>query len=81
MEEKGVEELQKNWHLANREQIRQKFVERHEVNILREVKAGIKKDYVSLNNQMTTQDIGTTLKYQDMGTIFTINYHKTPKSV
>jgi len=46
VEDKGTEELEKIWHLTNRDEIRQKFFQRHELNIKREVEAGIKKSYV-----------------------------------
>ena len=44
-QEKEVEALQKQWFLKNRQEIRDKFIERHEKNILTEKKAGIKKQY------------------------------------
>lgn len=49
VDEKGNEELEKIWHLANREEIRTKLSQRHEMNIQREIDAGIKKNYVHVS--------------------------------
>ena len=67
VEEKGVQELEKNWHLANRELLRQKFVDRHEDNIKREAKAGVKKNYVAVANMSQKKRASMTerLMYQN----------------
>lgn len=53
--EKEFEELEKQWHSLNREQIRQKFIERHEKNISLEIKAGIKKEYKHVETSKSPQ--------------------------
>ena len=40
--------MEKDWHIQNRYETRQKFFQRHEQNIQLEEKAGIKKDYVEI---------------------------------
>lgn len=55
MNEKEFEELEKQWHSLNREQIRQKFIERHEKNISLEIKAGIKKEYKHVETSKSPQ--------------------------
>ena len=41
--EKEMEEMEKTWHQLNRDDIRRKLVSRHESNIQKEEKAGIKR--------------------------------------
>ena len=40
--------MEKDWHIQNRYETRQKFFQRHEQNIQLEEKAGIKKEYVEI---------------------------------
>ena len=40
--------MEKQWHQLNRDEIRRKFVERHEQNIKNEERAGIKREYEPL---------------------------------
>ncbi len=51
-QEKQVEEFQKEWLLKTRDNVRKKFLERHEKNIQLEKKAGIKKEYMSLKEKI-----------------------------
>ena len=46
--EKEMQEMEKQWHQLNRDEIRRKFVERHEQNIRNEERAGIKREYEPL---------------------------------
>lgn len=46
--EKRSEHLQNMWYANNRDQIRNKFIDRHEQNISLEKKAGVKKKYQSI---------------------------------
>lgn len=43
--EKRSDELQKLWYQNNRDDIRAKFIQRHESNIILEQKTGVKKKY------------------------------------
>ena len=45
------------WHLNNRDQIRNKFIERNAKNIELEQKAGIKKKYQTISNTVDIPDI------------------------
>ena len=56
VDEKGNEELEKIWHLANREEIRTKLSQRKEINIQREIDAGIKKNYVHVSALVKQQN-------------------------
>ena len=51
-DEKLCDEWQKEWHLQNREEIRVKFLERHEQNIKLEKKSGVKKEYLSVREHL-----------------------------
>ena len=54
--------------MANRELLRQKFVNRHEENIKKEEKAGIKKDYVSVASLMHKKRMSMTDRLVDFNT-------------
>lgn len=43
--DKRSEELQKLWYQNNRDDIRAKFIQKHEKNIVLEQKTGVKKKY------------------------------------
>ena len=74
--------MEKLWHLANRDAIRQRLADQKENNIKREEKAGIKKNYRQISHPqffMTTSNserpIATapTAVQDQGGTIFSIN--------
>lgn len=83
VDEKGNEELEKIWYLANREEIRTKLSQRHEMNIQREIDSGIKKNYVhvsalvkkqnKLQNNKTERLIQTRDIFKKDETIYSIN--------
>jgi hypothetical protein len=49
-DDKDIEEMEEEWRRLNRHKIRKDFVSLKEKNILREQKAGIKKNYVEVTS-------------------------------
>jgi len=56
VDEKGIEVLEKNWQQLNRDNIRTKFLQQHENNIVLEELSGIKKNYVEVEDYIRTQE-------------------------
>lgn len=42
--------MQQEWYKQNRDELRSKFLERHEKNIEMEKKSGVKKEYVTVRD-------------------------------
>ena len=62
VDEKGIEILEKNWFIANRDNIRSKFLSQHEQNIELEELAGIRKHYIEVEDLVRNQQ----LKHQQL---------------
>ena len=49
--DKEADEMEKTWHQMNREGLRRKMMERHELNLEKEAKAGIKKEFKNVHER------------------------------